>query len=79
MDQPRFTTHLSASNGDPLARQATRVVVNHAIRIIRSRHEVQDAAAFAILVQTSAEDRCTVRETASRMVQADHGAIDRTP
>jgi AmiR/NasT family two-component response regulator len=79
MDQPRFRTHLSASNGDPTTRQAARAVVHDAIRLIRSEHDVREVAAFAMLVDASVEAGCTVRETASRLMQATTGSTDRTP
>lgn len=68
MDFDTFPAHYSAKQGDPRGREAHRVAIHQAVRLIEIEHEVLETVAYTILVQASMDSNTSVREAASRIV-----------
>ena len=68
MDQGRYDTHLSATDGDPRDREAGQVCIHEAVQVIRAQHDVDEISAYSILLDAAVEAGTSVRETAERMM-----------
>ncbi len=68
MHQGSYTPHLSASHGDPRGREARRATIFDAMRVIQAQQDVDEIAAYSILVEASVEARSSVRDTALRLL-----------
>ncbi len=55
-----------ASGDDDAARAETQKIIESAMRMLRIRHHIGEAPAYAILVQASIDDQVSVRTAAVR-------------
>ena len=68
MSQDRYTRRHEAFT-DPLRLADAQDTIHQAVELLKVKHHVREASAYAILVQASIDARVDVRETARRMVK----------
>ncbi len=68
MYQGSFETHLSAERGDPRGREARRATLYDAMQVIRAAHDVDEAAAYTILVQASVDTHSSLCQAARQVL-----------
>ena len=66
---------MSAHSDKILGTTSPRQVISAALRLLRARHGVGEAAAFEMLISGSSESHEKVRENASRIVAESHKSL----
>ena len=64
---------MPSQDNDPIEALGTREVIGQAIGMLIARHDVDEAAAFEMLVQRSSDSQEKVRETAATIVRQRSG------